>query len=161
MLKLGTAVALLNMLLNAGMAWIILHSQAAVPLWGQASIAAFMLCSGALTGLIFGYIATRATWMGLRSSQVLPLHWHLKSQTLIDRLPASTFHRSFILSLCGILFTYLILLLLEVEDRSGLLLHEFIVLISIQAALSGAGITAMAFYRALSDKTAAKKNIPA
>lgn len=152
---------MLNMLLNTAVAWLMLHSQAAVPLWGQASMAAFMLCSGGLTGFIFGYIATRATWFGLRSSQVLPLHWHLKSQTLIDRLPAGTFHRSFILSLCGILFTYLTLLLLEAQDRSGLLLHEFIVLLSIQSALAGAGITAMAFYRALGDQTAAKTKMTA
>ncbi|WP_196267507.1 hypothetical protein [Pontibacter sp. 172403-2] len=161
MLKLGGTVALLNMLLNAGIAWLVLHSLETVPLWGPASIASFMLCSGGLAGFIFGYIATRATWFALRSSQALPLHWHLKSQTLIDRLPGGTFNRSFILGLCGILFTYLTLLLLEVQDRPGLLLHEFMVLICIQAALAGAGVTAMAFYRALGDRKIAKTKMAA
>lgn len=161
LLRLGTGLALLNVVLNAAAAWLLFHNYEVVPLWGPASMAALLFCSGGLMGLIFGYLATRATRFALRTCRALPLHWHLKSQTLIDRMPAGTFHRSFILGLCGIFFAYLTLLLLEIQDRQALLLREFMVLLSIQAALSCAGVTAMAFYRALGDEINTKTKVAA
>ncbi len=159
LLRLGIALALLDTALCGAAAWLVFQNAIVIPLWGPESLAAFLFYNGALTGFLFGFVVTKYTQNALRTHQVLPLHWHHKSQTMIDKMPSGTFHRSFILGLCGVLFAFLTLVLLELQNRQALLFSELIILSSIQAALCGAGITAMAFYRALGDKFSTTKPV--
>ncbi|WP_242918881.1 hypothetical protein [Pontibacter liquoris] len=153
MLQLGGLATLLNMLLHLAVAWVLWHDKENVPLWGKASMVSFMFIGGGLAGFIVGYVVTKATRYALLKRWVFPLHWHLKSQTLIDRLPRRIFYRSFMLALSGVLFAFITLLCFKALNLTTLAAPEFLIFISLLAFLLASTVTVMAFYRALGDGT--------
>ncbi|WP_347159206.1 hypothetical protein [Pontibacter chitinilyticus] len=151
MLSMGLINTLLNILWKTGVASLLWGEQENVRLWGPTSMAVFLIACGGITGFGLGLTVTKITRQGLRKQKVLPLHWHLKSQTLVDRLPASMLSRAFMLALCGVLFNYIILVLLEVKGKSCLQITELYLLLTVLAACEAISLTVMAFYRTLGD----------
>ena len=129
-----------------------------VPLWGQESIVTHLLSSSFVLGALVCWTATKATRNALRSKQVLPLHWHLKSQTVIDKLPAGTLHRAFILGLIGMLIAGITLLLFRYRRLENLPSEDFTVFFAIYCVLLSGAISVMAIYRALGDNVLHRAN---
>lgn len=123
-----------------------------IPLWGQQSIAMHFMAFSVLFGFILCWLATKATRKALLTHRVLPLHWHLKSQTVIDRLPNRTFNRSFMLALYGAAIAGIMLYLMDLRGLYFLNRKEFVILSSLYAICFAVAITAMAVYRALGDR---------
>ncbi len=128
------------------------HHDRQVPLWGPESMAADLIVFSLLFGCLLSWIVTLLTRKAIENRKVIPLHWHLKSQTLIDRLPTSTVSRSFMLGLAGVLLALIMLFLLDLKQLGQLPYQEYLVLFSMHAVTLSATITVMAVYRALGDR---------
>ncbi|AKD04678.1 hypothetical protein POKO110462_08455 [Pontibacter korlensis] len=126
---------------------------AGVPLWGQQSVSTHLFAYSVVFGFILGWIATKATRRALRTRQVLPLHWHLKSQTLIDRLPSRTFNRAFMFALAGACMATIMVLLIDLRQLHFIPFAEYLVLTTVYSICFTAAITVMSVYRALGDDT--------
>lgn len=127
--------------------------QEQLQLWGQRSMATYLFSYSVLFGFLLGWLATKATRRALRTNQVLPLHWHLKSQTLIDRLPSRTFNRAFMFALAGAVIAAIMVVLLELQNLYYMPYTDFLTLAAVYAICMALAITTMAVYRALGDKT--------
>ncbi|TPE45876.1 hypothetical protein FJM65_00585 [Pontibacter mangrovi] len=125
--------------------------EADISLWGQKSMASFLFAYSAVLGFVLGWFATRLTRAAIRKGKAQPLHWHLKSQTLIDRLPDRTFSRAFMFSLAGCVIAALLVLLLHQIKLQYISVSEGLVLNVIYSMLFAAAITIMGVYRALGD----------
>ncbi|GHA59029.1 hypothetical protein [Pontibacter akesuensis] len=130
-----------------------------VPLWGQRSISTDLVSYSIVSGFFTSYLVTRSTRKALDENKVLPLHWHLKSQTLIDRLPSLSLFRAFILSLTGVSTSFILILLLELSGSYFVPLAEYKLLFVTYGMLLSIAITIMAFYRALGDKVLKKSEL--
>ncbi|WP_242928124.1 hypothetical protein [Pontibacter vulgaris] len=150
-LTLAPTLAFGNLLLNIIIAWLLWHNTAVVPLWGPSGIALHILTGGFIQAMVFGWVTTKLTRKALRAKQVHPLHWHLKSQTLIDRLPSRSMPRAFMLGLFGLLMTSVVLLILHWQNIQYMPLSEFISFVAILSALLVAAIVLVAIYRAMGD----------
>ncbi|WP_144266262.1 hypothetical protein [Pontibacter ummariensis] len=153
LMSIGAALALVTGVLGASLVSLLWGEAELVPLWGQQSIASHLVSFSVIVGFVLGWIATKATRKALLSKKVLPLHWHLKSQTVIDQLPARTWHRSLMLGLSGALLASLTLILFEAKRLSHLPYDKFVLLFSVYAVTLSVAITVMAVYRAMGDKT--------
>lgn len=152
---LAVASVTLSMLLTAIM-WMPYKE---LPLWGQQSIATHLFAYSMIAGFAIGWVATIATRRALRSRKVLPLHWHLRSQTLIDRLPSRMFNRAFMFALAGFAIASIMLLLLDLLQLYHIPYAEFQVLASVYSICFSAAITIMAVYRALGDSIMRHSNL--
>lgn len=150
------ATAMLSVLLML----VLEHHTEVVPLWGQKSISTDLLVFSPLLAFLIGFIATKLTHRALLSKKVLPLHWHLKSQTLIDRLPGHILHRAFMLSLAGVLVAGIMLMLFRLRHIENISFQEYLIMFLLHAVSLAGAITVMAFYRALGDyKTVRNFNV--
>lgn len=136
------------------------HHAELVPLWGQKSIATDLLTFSLVFGFALSLIATKLTHSALLSKKVLPLHWHLKSQTLIDRLPGHLIHRAFMLGLAGVLISSLTLLLFRLYKIEQMPYQRYLVVFTLHGASLAGAITVMAVYRALGDYAMLRKAKP-
>ncbi len=150
-LTITPLLAIASMLLNMAITWLLWRNTATVPLWGPSGIALHVLLTGFLQGAVLGWITTKLTRYGLKTKQVLPLHWHLKSQTLIDRLPPRSLHRAFILGLMGLIMTMVVLLMFHLQGIEFMMVKEFIPFIAILSFMLASGIVVVAIYRAMGD----------
>lgn len=151
-IQLVIILTLASLILNLLLSNILWLSYAELPLWGQQSVATHLLFYSVLAGFILGWVATKATRRALRNRKVLPLHWHRKSQTLIDKLPSKTFSRSFMFALAGFSIAAILLFLLSLLRLSYIPYYGFQELLIIYTICFSAAITLMAVYRALGDK---------
>lgn len=133
------------------------HHERLVPLWGQESMATDLIAFSLLFGFLLSWAVTKLTRHALKTKKVAPLHWHLKSQTLIDRLPAHTFHRSFMLGLAGVVLAGIMLFLFQLRSIEELPYKDYLVLFVLHAVFLAAVITVMAVYRALGDTAALRR----
>ncbi|WP_162053872.1 hypothetical protein [Pontibacter pamirensis] len=128
-----------------------------VPLWGQKSISTDLLTFSFAFGFVLNLIATKLTHKALLAKKVLPLHWHLKSQTLIDRLPRLLLQRAFMLGLAGTLMACLTLFLFRLVHVEQVPYQEYIVIFLLHAVSLAWAITVISVYRALGDYSMLRK----
>ncbi|MCX2739370.1 hypothetical protein [Pontibacter anaerobius] len=152
LILLAVILAIAALFINGTLFALFWLSHDEIPLWGQQSIAIHLFAYSLATGFILGWIATRATRWALRNGKVLPLHWHLKSQTLIDRLPSKTFNRAFMFALAGVSIASIMVLLLDLLQLYYIPYADFQLLSSVFSICFSAAITIMAVYRGLGDK---------
>ncbi|MFD1185924.1 hypothetical protein ACFQ2O_06880 [Pontibacter rugosus] len=136
------------------------EQQNPVPLWGQQSISTDLMTFSVVSGFILTWVVTKCTRQALRQNKVLPLHWHLKSQTLIDRLPSHTFNRAFILALNSVFTSALLIQLLEWKNLNFMSHADYCILFVFYGVLLTIAVTVMSFYRALGDNFLRKSNVP-
>jgi hypothetical protein len=148
---LAAILALASMLLNVVLSLLLWLPREELPLWGQHSVAMHLYAFSFVSGFILGWFSTRATRWALRSGKVQPLHWHLKSQTLIDRLPSRTFNRAFMFALAGFSIAAILVLLLELLELHYIPFTDFQLLSGMYCICFSVAITSMAVYRALGD----------
>ncbi|MFT2007567.1 hypothetical protein ACMA1I_02740 [Pontibacter sp. 13R65] len=98
---------------------------------------------------VLSVLASKLTHRAVSKRKILPLHWHLKNQTMLDRLPSDTFHRSFIISLMGCCYAFLLVYLLNLYTEQQLEVSKFIKLNMVYSILLAAGACVLSVYRAL------------
>jgi MFS family permease len=159
LLSIGATLMLATVLLSVLLMQVLGHHAELVPLWGQQSIATDLISFSLAFSFLLSYIATKLTRKALQKKKVLPLHWHLKSQTLIDRLPDHILHRAFMLSLAGVVIASLTLLLFRLQHVKYVPYQEYIWLFVVYASSLACAIIIMAFYRALGDGIAMRRKL--
>lgn len=148
-------VALLNMLFCE----ILWTDGKSIPLWGQRSIASYFFSFSIITTFGLVWAVTKATRNALRARKITQLQWHLKSQTLIDRLPRQTIPRSFILAVASSLMTGYILYLLNLKGYLFFQGDRFFYFSTTYFTLQGIVIAVMAIYRAMGDNVYRKAKL--
>lgn len=151
LILLQSIMAFLALGLNMVLALLLWLPESILPLWGHHNIATYLFAFTMSIGFVVGWIATKITRKALRSGRVLPLHWHLKSQTLIDKLPSKTFNRAFMFALSGLSMAAILVILLDALRLYAIPYLDFLLLSSIYSVCVSVAITSMAVYRALSD----------
>lgn len=151
LILLQSIMAFLAFGLNMMLALLLWLPESILPLWGHHNIATYLFAFTTSIGFVIGWIATKITRKALRSGRVLPLHWHLKSQTLIDKLPSKTFNRAFMFALSGLSMAAILVILLDALRLYAIPYFDFLLLSSIYSVCVSVAITSMAVYRALSD----------
>ncbi|MCC9135377.1 hypothetical protein [Pontibacter silvestris] len=157
LLYLGCLFAFITCFVSGLVTFLFWGDVALVPLSGTNSSLVHHLLSSFIYGFVLSLLTTSITRRALLTKKVLPLHWHLKSQTLIDRLPSNILHRSFMLGLAGTTMAGVSIFLFDLEQVYLMPLKEFIIFKSIFAALLGAAVTVMAVYRAMVDSKVSPK----
>ncbi|WP_276495890.1 hypothetical protein [Pontibacter litorisediminis] len=152
LIVISSILALCSLTLNMALFHLLWLPHEQLPLWGQQSMATHLFAYSTVAGFVLGWAATRATRWALRNRRVLPLHWHLKSQTLIDRLPSRTFNRAFMFALAGFSIASILVLLLSLLQLNYVPFFEFQQLSIIYSVCLAGAITCMAVYRALGDR---------
>ncbi|PTX20244.1 hypothetical protein C8N40_103319 [Pontibacter mucosus] len=151
LILLQSVMAFLALGLNTVLTLLLWLPKSILPLWGQHSIATYFFIFTMSIGFVVGWVATKVTRKALRIGRVLPLHWHLKSQTLIDKLPSKTFNRAFMFSLSGFSMAAILVMLLDTLQLQAIPYLDFMLLSGIYSVCVSVAITSMAVYRALSD----------
>lgn len=141
----------ISALLNITVSNILWNGFELVPLWGRQSVASYLYSFSFFSNFVLVWMVTKATRAAIRNKQVLPLHWHLTSKTLIDSLPLFIGARAVILALSSCLMTGLTLYLLELKGYNSFYTSEFNILSTVFFVLQSAAIAIMAIYRAMGD----------
>lgn len=149
--RISTWMVLATALLSVLLMLVMRHHADQVPLWGQKSMATDLFTFSFVMGFIVCLIATKLTHKALRCRKVLPLHWHLKSQTLIDRLPNHSIHRSFMLGLAGVIISCITIYLFRLSQIEWVPYQEYLMIFLLHAVSLAGAVTVMAVYRALGD----------
>lgn len=97
LLEQGVGAAVVNLLLNGVIAWLVFRGAAVVPLWGQQSIAGDTIGTCLLLPLITCLIVTRLARGRIRSGALAPLDWTRASHPILGWLPEGTFARAVVL----------------------------------------------------------------
>ena len=153
LLQVAIAMAVITAILGLLILHVLGHHEKWVPVWGQESMATDLVSFSLAFGFILSFVVTKLTRYALRTKRVLPLHWHLKSQTLIDRLPSHIIHRAFMLALAGVLLAVILLFLIRLRNIEALTYRQYKQLFVVYAVSLATAITIMAVYRALGDRT--------
>lgn len=94
--------AVINFLLNAGIAWLIFHARAPVPVWGESGFAQDALATLFLLPFLTCLIVTPLVRHTLRSGKIAPLSWHRRAHPLLKLLPENVLGRAIVLGLFGV-----------------------------------------------------------
>ncbi|WP_439882936.1 hypothetical protein ACSX1A_07150 [Pontibacter sp. MBLB2868] len=151
--------ALASAVLNTVVVNIVFSGYKLIPVWGQQSVASYLFTSSIITNFILVWVVTKSTRKALSAKHILPLHWHLKSQTLVDRLPARTAMRSFILAVASCLMTAYTLYLLGLKGFNAFYRSEFYTFNLVYFSIQSAAIAVMAIYRAMGDNVMEQYNL--
>lgn len=158
LLRIGGWLLLATALLSVLLMQVLGHHAEMVPLWGQKSLSTDLLTFSFALGFILSLIATKLTHKALLVKKVLPLHWHLKSQTLIDRLPKLLLHRAIMLGLAGVLMASLTLFLFRLIRVEQVPYQEYMIIFLLHAVSVAGAVTVISIYRALGDFTMLRKS---
>jgi hypothetical protein len=85
--------AIVNFILNAGIAWLMFGHAREVPLWGQQSIAGDTIGTCVVLPLLTCLIVTRIAQGRIRAGAFAPLGWTVGTHPLLDWVPRRTLWR--------------------------------------------------------------------
>ncbi|MEJ8802318.1 hypothetical protein [Pontibacter sp. H249] len=137
--------------INLAIAHTIWYSYEYISLWGTNGIASYLTSGSMISSYTITFFVTKATRNAIRTQQIFPLHWHLKSQTLIDQLPTQTAHRAFILGIVGAFMSGLTIYLLDYKNIMSLYFYEYVAFSMVYFILLASAMAVMAAYRAMGD----------
>ena len=92
---------IVNVLINAGIAWLMFRSAAVVPLWGQQSIASDTIGTTFFLPFFTCLIVTPLTHSAVRTGRLARPGFRRASHAWLHRLPAGTLLRGVVLGLVG------------------------------------------------------------
>ncbi len=95
----GVGAIIANLLINAGIAWLMFRSMDIVPLWGQQSIAGDTLGTTFFLPFFTCLIVTPLTHMAIRQGRMPSSRWMRQEHPWLSRLPGGTALRAFVLGL--------------------------------------------------------------
>jgi len=135
LLEQGLGSAVFNLLLNAGIAWVMFRHLAVVPMWGQESIGGDTLGTCFFLPFCTGLIVTALVQRRIRAGKLAPLEWTRTSHPWLNWLPPGTTKRSALLGLGTLLVVGpLSILALWSASVSELPLHHFVAFKALFAA---------------------------
>ena len=135
-LEQGIGSALFNLLLNAGIAWLLFRHLDVVPLWGQQSISGDTLGTCFFLPFFTGLIVTALVRRRIRAGKLQRLEWTRASHPWLGWLPPGSTKRAAVLGLaCVLVVGPLTLLGLEFASISELSLRGFVIFKALFAAV--------------------------
>jgi hypothetical protein len=99
LLEQGLGSAVFNLLLNAGIAYVMFRHLAVVPMWGQESIGGDTLGTCFFLPFFTGLIVTALVQRRIRAGTLEPLDWSRTSHPWLNWLPPGTVKRAAVLGL--------------------------------------------------------------
>jgi hypothetical protein len=148
----GLGSAIINFIINGAIAWAVYRSMAAVPTWGEKSIAGDTVVTAFLLPFMICLIVTPLTHRKIRNGEIPVIEWRRVSHRVLGRLPNSTFLRAFIFGLIGAVgagsLTPLVFSILGITE---LPLLEFLIFKSTFAAVLAGVVTPVSALCALGD----------
>jgi hypothetical protein len=151
------ATAFVNLVLNAGIAWISSHNEDSVPLWAapivdKPSTVIDTIGTLFILPLVTCLIFTALTRRELRAGKLAPLPWSRTSHTFLDRLPRGTLKRGLAL---GAIFTValspLAVPILVAIDFGDLTVGQFVLYKAVFGVLLGFVVTPIVALWAIAD----------
>lgn len=143
--------AVATAVLGLALAHTIWYNYELIPLFGRNSVSSYLTSASMIFSFIITFMVTKATRKATRSQQIFPLHWHLKSQTLIDQLPRQTTLRAFILGIVGALMSGLTIALLYFKDFSSFYFYQLAAFSTVYFVLLASAMSIMTAYRSMGD----------
>lgn len=137
--------------LNLAISETIWHTYSLIPLWGPHGVAGYLTSFSIVAAFIITFMVTKISRRAIRQQYLYPLHWHLKSKTVIDQLPHKSFLRAFILSIIGGLIALLTVFLLNYKHFTAFYYDEYATFSIIYLFSFSAGFALMSAYRAMGD----------
>jgi Mg/Co/Ni transporter MgtE len=152
----GIGAAIFNLLLNAGIAWLMVRSLEKVPTWGSdMSIVGDTIGTAFLLPFFTCLIVTRLARGQVRSGRLPPLPWHRTSHAALRRLPARTLPRAALLGLvCVIAFAPVVVWALAALEVNELGVWRFVAFKALFAAALAAVVSPVIALGALGDAVA-------
>jgi hypothetical protein len=93
LLEQGVGSVVVNLPLNAAIAWLLFRGASAVPFWGSQSLAGDTIATCFLLPLITTLIATPLCRHRVRAGGLTPLPWTDRMRATLGRLPSGTWWR--------------------------------------------------------------------
>jgi len=153
LLDQGIGAGIVNLLLNAGIAWLFFRGMEAVPLWGQQSIAGDTIGTAFVLPFLSTLIASAVVRSQVRAGYVSAVA--LSARSALRRLPQSLAGRGAVLGLIGVILTGLPMA--AALDAAGVVemgFRDFILFKALFAAVLGALVTPVIARAALADASA-------
>jgi hypothetical protein len=148
----GVGAALVNFIINGAIAWVMFRSLAAVPLWGQQSIAGDTIGTGFFLPFITCLIVTPLTLRQVRTGTLPEPAWSRADHPWLARLPRGATSRGAVLGAVGALIAAPpVVLALSALGVGELPLWSFITFKAIFAAILAALVSPLIALAALGD----------
>lgn len=137
LLEQGLGAALFNLLLNGGIAWLMVRSLRTVPTWGgDLSIAGDTIATAFLLPFITCLVVTRLARAQVEKGRLPALGWHRSSHAVLRRLPSRVLPRAAVLGLaCAVALGPVVVWTLALLEVRELAAWPFVVF---KAAFAGA-----------------------
>lgn len=152
--------AVINLVLNAAIAWASVRSEESVPLWAvplvdKPSVIADTIGTFFLLPLITCLVITTTAWHDVRKGRVSPLARPPISRRLWERLPKTRLRRGLVFgAICTVLLAPPAVAILAALDFGDLSVGEFVLYKAIFGVVLGALVTPPIALLALSDSAA-------
>lgn len=148
----GLGAALINIVINAAIAWAMFRSLSVVPLWGDQSIGGDLVGTTFFLPFITCLIVTKLTYGAVAAGRVPPFPWRRADVPWLARLPARTLPRALVFGVASVvLVAPPSLFLLEWLGIQQLPFSTFVVAKSAFAAGLAATVTPLIALGALAD----------
>jgi hypothetical protein len=150
LLDQGIGAGIVNLLLNAAIAWLLFRGMEAVPMWGQQSIAGDTIGTAFVLPFLSTLIASAVVRSQVRAGYVSAVA--LSASSALQRLPRGLAKRGAVLGLIGVVLTGIpTALALDATGTAEMGFSEFIIFKAVFAALLGALVTPVIARAALAD----------
>ena len=156
LLDQGIGAGIVNLLLNAGIAWLLFRGMEVVPLWGQQSIAGDTIGTAFVLPFLSTLIASAVVRSQVRSGYVSAVA--LSARSALGRLPRSLAGRGAVLGLIGVVLTGLpTAAALDAVGVAQMAFGDFITFKAMFAAVLGALVTPVIARAALADAVVSER----
>jgi hypothetical protein len=146
----GVAPAVFNLLLNAGIAWLLFRSVAVVPLWGQSSIAGDTLGTAFILPFATALIVSRMVRGQVVQGRIPPLAEPPADGFMARFAARAPWRRGAVLGVAGVLGAALpVVAFFSLAGPSEMALHSFLWFKAGFAALLAAAVTPLIGWAAL------------
>jgi hypothetical protein len=142
LLEQGVGAGVVNFLINAGIAWLLVRGRSEMPLWGQQSIAGDTIATSLILPFVTSLVVTALARRQLRSGAIVPLGWTRETHPALRCLPAGTAGRGLVLGVaCVAILAPAALLLLRALGVERMSPGGFVGFKAAFAALAGMLVT--------------------
>jgi hypothetical protein len=151
-LEQGIGAAIFNVVVSAGIAWLLFRPLDVVPLWGPQSIAGDTIATCFFLPFLTCLIVTRLAHREVRRGRLPAPRWRRTSHPVLRRLPAGTGRRAVVLGVLGVLLVAPVTIaLLDAANIGALGFTGFVSFKALYAGVLGAAVTPVVALAALGD----------
>lgn len=101
-LEQGLGSIVINIVLNAGIAWLLFRGLDVVPLWGEQSIAGDTIATTLILPFLTCLIVTRLAHREVRNGRFDAPAWRRSEHPILGRLPAKTLARAAVIAVVSL-----------------------------------------------------------